>query len=236
MSDDKSPEPSRIVFCERESGPQGPPAPGKTLNPGIVPQVGASNRSHRGRCSRESMLFCLLGEDTDHSRHEDEPGGTRSYHHVTRILFMIYQNKTVGIRNFGLLSFSRRSQKRLRTDSVLSKNSWRPSLTSILITKFVHDPLILILVQRTPPQESVAVRRKVEVILSHIASLDMLFAAPPGDVDEQRRRYDLLRYAIIYPVCSALTSFQQVSGHRGAVKIIVRGAGVAAARFRFSTR
>ena len=50
-----------------------------------------------------------------------------------------------------------------------------------------------------PLQESVSVGNKVEVLLQRIASLEALFATLPGDVDEQRRRYDLIRYVVIPP-------------------------------------
>ena len=50
-----------------------------------------------------------------------------------------------------------------------------------------------------PLQESVSVGNKVEVLLQRIASLEALFATPPGDVDEQRRRYDLIWYVVIPP-------------------------------------
>jgi len=48
-------------------------------------------------------------------------------------------------------------------------------------------------------QETLAVRG-VEGLLSRIAALAALFAERPGDVEEQRRRKDLIRYAIVSPV------------------------------------
>ena len=63
-----------------------------------------------------------------------------------------------------------------------------------------HHPLVEIDVQPTPLQESAAVRTKVEVLLSRIVPLDALFSTSPGDVDELRRRDDVMRYVVI-PLC-----------------------------------
>ena len=47
-------------------------------------------------------------------------------------------------------------------------------------------------------QESLAVGNAIECSLSDIATLDTLFAMPPGNVVDQRHRSELLRY-VIYP-------------------------------------
>ena len=47
---------------------------------------------------------------------------------------------------------------------------------------------------------------------------------PPGDVAEQRRRNELIRYAIISPWDCVLISLQEARGHRGTVTIVLREA------------
>ena len=39
-------------------------------------------------------------------------------------------------------------------------------------------------------------RNKIEDLLSRVAALEADFATLPGDVDEQRRRYQLIRYVV----------------------------------------
>jgi hypothetical protein len=64
-------------------------------------------------------------------------------------------------------------------------------------------------------QETIIVR-SIEDLLSRITVLEATFAERPGDVEEQRRRSDLIRYAVILPPLDwELTSLQQVRKHRG---------------------
>ena len=97
-------------------------------NPQIAPQVSASDHSRCGQCSCGSVFLYSFGEYLGHSRQEDEPGvtsgGTRSHRCAIRTFLIIYQfrSKSAGIRNLWLLWFSLEHQKRLRTDSILSKN------------------------------------------------------------------------------------------------------------------
>ena len=56
-------------------------------------------------------------------------------------------------------------------------------------------------------QESVAIGKKVEVLLPHIVRLEESLDSRPGDVAELERRDILIQYAMIYPPCVILTSF-----------------------------
>jgi hypothetical protein len=75
--------------------------------------------------------------------------------------------------------------------------------------KSVYDSPLKILLQLTHLQETIAVGNKIENLLSRIAGLEALFATRPGNVEEQRRRSELIRYAVIPPLYSVLSSFQQ---------------------------
>ena len=46
-------------------------------------------------------------------------------------------------------------------------------------------------------QETVFARNKIEDLLSRIVTLEARFATLPGDVEEQRRRHELIWYAIL---------------------------------------
>ena len=77
------------------------------------------------------------------------------------------------------------------------------------------------------PQETAAVRNKIENLLSRVTALEALFATPPGEVIEQRRRNGLIRYAVIPPVnfpllVTMLSYSQQAQGHRGAIAVVVQ--------------
>ncbi|KAF9642269.1 hypothetical protein BDM02DRAFT_3193578 [Thelephora ganbajun] len=48
-------------------------------------------------------------------------------------------------------------------------------------------------------EEAVGVRNKIEDLLSRIEALEARFATPPGNLVEQRRRSELIRYGIIPP-------------------------------------
>ena len=90
------------------------------------------------------------------------------------------------------------------------------------------NSLLDIPVRLTSLQESVAVGNKVMLLLSHIASLDALFATPPGDVPELRRRDELILYVMSSLCQPVLSSFQRTQGLREEIAIIVRGARISA--------
>ena len=48
-------------------------------------------------------------------------------------------------------------------------------------------------------QDSLSLKNKAAVLLSHITSLDALFVTGPDDVPELRRRDKLIRYVMIKP-------------------------------------
>jgi hypothetical protein len=58
------------------------------------------------------------------------------------------------------------------------------------------------------------VENKIGDLLSRIAALEARFDTRPGDVKEQRRRYELILYVILPLLGSILSSFQQAQGHR----------------------
>jgi len=71
------------------------------------------------------------------------------------------------------------------------------------------------------------VRNKIEDLLSRVAALEADFATLPSDVDEQRRRHQLIRYAVLPIWGSTLISFQGTQGHRGEITVVVREAKAA---------
>ena len=77
-------------------------------------------------------------------------------------------------------------------------------------------------------QEKAVARNKIENLLSRMVGLEARFSTLPGNVEEQRRRHELIRYAILPLQDLMLTSFQQTQGHRGAVEVVTRKAGAAA--------
>ena len=94
--------------------------------------------------------------------------------------------------------------------------------------KVCPRPLFGIPVRLTSLQESIAFINKVTLLLSHITSLDILFAASPGDVPELRRRDELIQW-VVSPLCwPVLSSFQRTQGHRGKTAVVMRGARVSA--------
>ena len=64
----------------------------------------------------------------------------------------------------------------------------------------------------THPQETVAVKNKINNLLSRITRLDALFATPACDVVEKGRRDELLQYGIIPHLDLVLILYQQVQG------------------------
>ena len=57
-------------------------------------------------------------------------------------------------------------------------------------------------------QETAVVRDKIENLVIRIATLEARFETPPEDVTEQRRRRELIQYAILPPLYLVLSSFQ----------------------------
>ena len=81
--------------------------------------------------------------------------------------------------------------------------------------RFVYDLLLNIHLLQARLQETVAVGGKIDGLLSRIAALEELFATPPGDVAEQRRRDGLIRYVVIPLLtwCSVpSSSFKDIEG------------------------
>ena len=64
-------------------------------------------------------------------------------------------------------------------------------------------------------------RNKIEDLLSRVAALEADFATLPGDVEEQRCRHQLIRYAVLPLWNSTLTSFQQAQGNRREITVVV---------------
>ena len=62
------------------------------------------------------------------------------------------------------------------------------------------------------PQESVAIGNKVEVLLSHVVTLEECFDSRPGDVTEQRRRDQLIRYVTCHCLSCELGSEYPLAG------------------------
>ena len=50
------------------------------------------------------------------------------------------------------------------------------------------------------------------MLLSRVASLDELFAAPPNGLADQRRRDQVIRYGIVPPLRSVLTLSSELKG------------------------
>jgi len=57
-------------------------------------------------------------------------------------------------------------------------------------------PLLEILLWQTHLQETTVIRNKIEDLLSRLAALEARFTTRPGDVAEQRRRGQLIRYVM----------------------------------------
>ena len=82
------------------------------------------------------------------------------------------------------------------------------------IARFVYDPILKTLCRRTHSQETTTIGDIIENLLSRIVALEMRFETSPGDVEELRRRSDLIRHAIIPSSDLVLRFFQQVHGYR----------------------
>ena len=46
-------------------------------------------------------------------------------------------------------------------------------------------------------QGTITIGNKIEGLLSRVVALEARFATPPGEVEEQRRRRELIRYAVL---------------------------------------
>lgn len=86
----------------------------------------------------------------------------------------------------------RRQPKRL----VPSKVPWKPSPPSMINARFVRNSLLESSFWRTDLQETAAVKDKIEILRSRIATLEVLFDSPAGDMAETKRREELLAYVI----------------------------------------
>lgn len=147
----------------------------------------------------------MLGEDTDRSGQEGEQGvasaGTQVGVVASSVFFL---SSIIPVPD------QDRWNPELRVTVSLSKETtdgFGPlkALLGAIVAAYANQkvrprpPPTGVPARLTPSQESVAVRNKVEVILSRIDPIDALFATPPGNRDEQRRRYDVKRYVIIPP-------------------------------------
>ena len=95
------------------------------------------------------------------------------------------------------------------------------------ITKSAYDPLLEVLIWLTYLQGTVDVKNKIETLRPRVAALDKLFVTPPGDIEEQRRRSELLRYVFVHPLYPTLSFPQRARGYRGAIVVAVWRVGIA---------
>jgi hypothetical protein len=77
-------------------------------------------------------------------------------------------------------------------------------------------------------QGTVTVGEKAQSLSLRIAELETIFEAPSDDETEQIRRNELLRYGIVPPLDSRLSSSQQVQGYRRTTTDFIREAKAAA--------
>ena len=92
----------------------------------------------------------------------------------------------------------------------------------MLALKSAHVCLLEVPVWLRHMQGSATARNKIDVLLSRIVVLEESFNSRPGNVVDQRRRDELLRYATSPPLrLAALTSFQQTQWHRGTTVVVI---------------
>ena len=91
----------------------------------------------------------------------------------------------------------------------------------MLALKSAHVCLLEIPVWLRHMQGSATARNKIDVLLSRIVVLEESFNSRPGNVVDQRRRDELLRYATSPLRLAALTSFQQTQWHRGTTVVVI---------------
>ena len=92
------------------------------------------------------------------------------------------------------------------------------AILAVISAAYSHYEVCSLSLSQTPslmdyPQQTVAVRNKIDSLLSRIGVLEALFAAPAGGVTEEERRNELLRYATALHPNPSLISFQRVRGN-----------------------
>ena len=99
-------------------------------------------------------------------------------------------------------------------DSVPSEPPSRPSPRLLLTRRLVYSPLLRILLRQYHVQEVVAVRNKIENLLYYVTTLDERFMmTQPDGVEDQRKRQELIEYAITFPRGPVLSSSQKAQWH-----------------------
>ena len=81
-------------------------------------------------------------------------------------------------------------------DSALSEPPWKACIS---ITRFVFGSPIRSLVLQTHLQEITTIGNKVEDLHSRVVALEEQFDSHPGDVEELKRREEVISYAIVPP-------------------------------------
>ena len=84
--------------------------------------------------------------------------------------------------------------KRPQTYSVLSKSYCLPFIS---IAKYARNLPFKISIWQTHAQEVVSTETKIKILVGCITALDERFDSKPSDIAEQRRRKDLIWYAIV---------------------------------------
>ncbi|KAF9787448.1 hypothetical protein BJ322DRAFT_1218157 [Thelephora terrestris] len=178
-ADEKNPTASRIVFCERQSEAEGPPAPGTSYP---VVAIGDTEQPLRepsapgtsdpvvaiSDADAEQLENQLIGGSTDQTREEEGEPGVASVEQDN--------GNTAPVSPV------------LLTGGVTSAPSGFGSLEALLGGIPAID---------VDHEESGAIRNKIEVLYSHIVSLNALFSKPPDDVGDQRRRNQLIRHVML---------------------------------------
>jgi hypothetical protein len=75
------------------------------------------------------------------------------------------------------------------------------------------------------------VGNKIEDLLSRIAALEARFATLPGNVEEQRRRYELIRYLLsTFKTTKRYSGFSKIYGRPSPTTRFVRDLGTRRSR------
>ena len=99
-------------------------------------------------------------------------------------------------------------------DLVPSEPPSRPSPRLLLTRRLVYSPLLRIFLRQCHVQEVVAVRNRIENLLYYVTALDESFTVTePDGVEDQRKRQELIEYAITFPRGPVLSSSQKAPGH-----------------------
>ena len=85
-------------------------------------------------------------------------------------------------------------ETRPKPGSVLSEPSSGLSPQSLPVSRYAYNPLPIDL-RQSHVQETVTVRHKIESLLPRIIALEARFGSRPDDVEDQRRRRELIKYA-----------------------------------------